>query len=114
MANLAMKVLKWMGKGNVGISSATMAAIACSLDRPIYGSHFGKPHDPSDLRRCMLLVDEIPEIRDHFPAIAEKCPALSPVLEKWDELIACLRSEIASGTGRAPKTYAMMEEIQGD
>jgi hypothetical protein len=62
----------------------------------------------------MLLVDEIPEIRDHFPAIAEKCPALSPVLEKWDDLIACLRSEIASGTGRAPKTYAMMDEIQGE
>lgn len=66
MSNLAMKVLQWQATGDVGVSSATMASIALGLDKPFYGSHFGAPHDPSDMLRCMKLLEAIQEIRDHF------------------------------------------------
>lgn len=33
MSDLAMKVLKWQSTGDVGISSATLASIACGLKR---------------------------------------------------------------------------------
>ena len=37
MSDLAMKVLKWQSTGDVGISSATLASIACGLKKNIYG-----------------------------------------------------------------------------
>ncbi len=64
MSDLAMKVLKWQSTGDVGISSATLASIACGLKKNIYGHHFGAPHDAADFRRCVALVEQIPEIRD--------------------------------------------------
>lgn len=36
MSDLAMKVLKWQSTGDVGISSATLASIACGLKKNIY------------------------------------------------------------------------------
>ena len=58
MSDLAMKVLKWQSTGDVGISSATLASIACGLKKNIYGHHFGAPHDAADFRRCVALVDQ--------------------------------------------------------
>ncbi|MBY4887762.1 hypothetical protein K5Y32_07420 [Pantoea sp. DY-15] len=110
MSDLAMKVFQWQAKGSVGVSSATMASIAMGMDKNFYHSHFCPPWDPSDLTRCMKLVDFIPEIRDHFPAIAEKCPKFAPILNHWDELTAMVRREWAAGD-RAPETYARMKEL---
>lgn len=113
MSELAMKVIKWQTKGEVGISSATMAAIALGLNKPFYGSYFREPSDPADLRRCMILVDTIPEIRDHFPAIAKKVKTFAPILDNWDKLISLLKKEMASGN-RAPETYAAMKALRID
>ncbi len=55
MSDLAMKILKWQSTGDVGISSATLASIACGLKKNIYGHHFGAPHDAADFRRCVAL-----------------------------------------------------------
>ena len=67
MADLAMKVLQWQTKGSVGVSSATMASIALGLEKNFYSGRFDAPRDPADLRRCMILVEDIPEVRDSFP-----------------------------------------------
>ncbi len=37
MSDLAMKVLKWQSTGDVGISSATLASIACGLKKNCSG-----------------------------------------------------------------------------
>ncbi len=60
MSELAMKVLQWQSTGNVGVSSATMASIALGMKKNFYGSYFSPPSDPSDLHRCMKLVQCIP------------------------------------------------------
>lgn len=106
--NLAFKVLKWQSEFRVGISSATMASIACGLESNFYGSQFNPPLDPEDLRRCMDLVNEIPEIRGYFPIIAAKVSEFGPILKYWDELVSMLRDEMATGSGRAPRTYDFM------
>ena len=113
MSDLAMKVMQWQAKGHVGVSSATMASIALGLKRNIYGSRFDAPSDPSDLKRCMLLVEEIPEIKDAFPAIAEECKQFAPIIDEWDSLISLLKKEISLDTGRAPETYKRMKELLG-
>lgn len=110
---LAMKVIKWQSDGRVGVSSATMASIALGLKKPFYGDYFNPPWDPADLTRCMKLVEAIPEIRDHFPVIAEICPKFAPILAHWDELIAMVKREWAAGN-RAPETYARMKQLLGE
>lgn len=113
MSDLAMKVLEWQANSDVGVSSATMASIAIGMQKPVYGSYFSPPWDPADLTRCMKLVEFIPEIRDHFPAIAEQCPRFAPILNHWDELIAMVKRERAAGDS-APETYARMKELLGE
>ncbi|EBH8908926.1 hypothetical protein [Salmonella enterica] len=114
MSDLAMKVLKWQTKGHVGISSATMAAIALGLEKNFYHGLFDAPRDPADLRRCMMLVDEIPEIKDSFPLIAKKVKRFSPILREWDSLIALLKFELKRPDKRAPKTYKWIKELLSD
>ncbi|EBK2630087.1 hypothetical protein VL83_13880 [Salmonella enterica subsp. enterica serovar Montevideo] len=114
MSDLAMKVLKWQTKGHVGISSATMASIALGLEKNFYHGRFDAPSDPADLRRCMMLVDEIPEIKDSFPLIAKKVKRFSPILREWDSLIALLKFEIKRPDKRAPKTYKWIKELLSD
>ncbi|MEQ6653087.1 hypothetical protein ODX32_02580 [Salmonella enterica subsp. enterica serovar Typhimurium] len=114
MSDLAMKVLKWQTKGHVGISSATMASIALGLENNFYHGRFDAPSDPADLRRCMMLVDEIPEIKDSFPLIAKKVKRFSPILREWDSLIALLKLELKRPDKRAPKTYKWIKELLSD
>lgn len=114
MSDLAMKVLKWQTTGNVGVSSATMASIALGLEKPFYGSGFGAPHDPSDMLRCMKLLEAIPEIRDYFPVIAERVPAFKGIIEQWDELVEVMNRECVGDNWRAPDAYNLIKKLRGD
>ena len=114
ISSLAMKVIQWQTKGRVGISSATMAAIALGLNNSFYGRHFSPPSDPADLSRCMFLVDEIPEIRDYFPTIAERVPRFAGIIANWDEITTLLINERKRQDNRAPKTFALMKKILGE
>jgi len=114
MSDLAMKVLQWQATGNVGVSSATMASIALGLDKPFYGGHFGAPHDPSDMLRCMKLLEAIPEIRDHFPAIAKRVPTFKGIIEQWDALVEVMNRECVGERWRAPDAYKLIQKLRGD
>lgn len=111
MSSLAMKVLEWQAKGRVGISSATMASIALGMEKNFYHGRFDAPSDPADLRRCMLLVEEIPEIKDSFPEIAKRVKRFAPILREWDHLVSLLKEELKRPDKRAPETYALMKEL---
>lgn len=114
MSDLAMKVLQWQTKGNVGVSSATMASIALGLDEPFYGSRFDAPHDPSDMLRCIKLLEAIPEIRDHFPVIAKRVPAFTGIIDQWDALVEVMNRECVGDRWRAPDSYALIKKLRGD
>ncbi len=114
MSDLAMKVLKWQSTGDVGISSATLASIACGLKKNIYGHHFGAPHDAADFRRCVALVEQIPEIRDSFDKVAKRVPAFKGILNEWDSLVALLKSEMKTYGNKAPETYRRISDLRKD
>jgi hypothetical protein len=102
-------VLRWFAYGEVGLSSKTMALVACGAGLP---EHWCYPLDPADLRRCMLLVDEIPGIRAAFPRIATISPEWAKIIEHWDDLVANLRAEMAvPEASSAPRTYAKMRTL---
>jgi len=75
----------WLLSGNCGISSETMLAIALGVDE--VGYRAGAPYDYGDFFRCYRLVQQVPEIREHFPRIAAAVPEFAGVLRCWDELV---------------------------
>ena len=101
------RILLWLATGETGISSKTMAfcAIETNYEK---GCH---PYDPADLRRCMLLVEQIPEIKDYFPKIAKLSDTWGRIIDNWDTLIDTLKTEMESGDS-APVTYKMLQKIR--
>lgn len=101
------KLAQWLSGDDTGLSSRHMAAVAAGLS----GSGY-HPLDGSDLGRCIRLVQNVPEIREAFPAIAASGPKWSVIIAHWDELVAVYEDE---RQGRdlfsAPKTHALMNSL---
>lgn len=109
------KLLTWLATGRTGASSKSMACAAAGLDQGEYGGDF--PYDPSDLNRCLLLLDAVPEVRQHFDKIAAISTPWSKFISRWDEIEKCFLDEAGfdwSKSNSAPKTYDLMKEIRDD
>lgn len=108
--SLEWKVLNWLANGKTGVSSKCMAYTACGVEPKDNWT----PSDPADLNRCLLLLEQVPEIRAHFPAIREVSERWSWIIDAWDELEASFIDEVGrnwSKSDSAPKTYALMKRI---
>jgi hypothetical protein len=103
----------WLIRGEVGISSQTLLfAITGIRGR---SDDYCIPADPDDFRRCYLLLQAFPELRRQLPKVAETFPAWAKLVAHWDQIQALLISEvgdIATAQGVAPKTYALMKELE--
>lgn len=101
------KLIEWFAGDDTGLSSKHMAAVAAGVAGN--GNH---PLDPSDLGRCIRLVENVPEVRDAFPAIRASGPKWATVITHWDELVALYAQE---SLGRryftASKTYERMKAL---
>ena len=102
----------WLAVGERGLSSEAIALTTLGL-KPT-GFRASWPHDPADLRRCLLLLQEVPETREKgLLVLAERCSRWAALVKVWDRLSETLRSEIGESLperGSAPKTYALMRE----
>jgi hypothetical protein len=67
------------------------------------------PADPSDLGRCIRLLEIMPEWKPRMKEMGLVSLEWRVLAEHWDELEALYNEEFA--TGRAPKTYDRMREL---
>lgn len=113
------RLLQWLLNGETGMSSKEI--VRAYHDLPprwhLYGARRDYPLDPADFRRCLLLLEAVPEIREQaFQRLAEE-PAPSPwpaLVARWDEIAAVFLEEWGPDrpkNGRAPLTYKLMREI---
>ncbi len=103
------KVLHWLGNGHVGMSSKAMAFAAAGIKSD--GSY---PLDPDDLNRCILLLRDIPEIRQHMDKVSALNKTWAKLVEHWEEMEMCFLNEAGlcwSKAKSAPKTYKLMQSI---
>ena len=110
------KIFAWLARGEVGISSRAMALTTAGVNlKRLPGWWSPWPHDPDDLRRCVLLVDLIPETREQGIAVlAQRYPEWKALAENWDDLVATLRREIGDElqpVGSAKETYDKMDAL---
>jgi hypothetical protein len=103
------KILCWLGTGRVGASSKAMALAAAEMPNDL--SH---PYDPDDLNRCLLLLEAVPEIRDHMGRVAAMSETWRKIVERWDDVEKCFIEEVGfnwENGHSAPKTYELMKSL---
>lgn len=109
-------LVDWLARGERGISSEAIVTHCLGVDctkRHVWWSNH--PLDPADLRRCLLLLDTVPEARAELHRIASVSRAWRSLYENWDELESLLREEIGEDlpfrNWSAPRTYSRMREL---
>lgn len=106
-------VVDWLANGQVGVSSRCMA-MWLGFGKRTQDEFGGYPHDPDDLDRCLKLLHRAPGLRERLPNMAELNKTWSALVARWDEIEASHLNEVGLGwtkARRAPKTYALMQEV---
>lgn len=103
------KYIEWLIGSDTGVSSTT---IMCTHLKIKHRWGIDAPYDPSDFGRCYRLLEQFPELRKSFPKVARKVKSFRGILKHWDELCELYRTELAEGTGKAPRLYARIKELR--
>lgn len=86
----------WLATGARGISSEAIVSHLTGV--PISGRlGLREPCDPSDFRRCELLLRAVPLARLALPAMRTVSPIWGQLVDHWDELVDLIEEE-APGT----------------
>lgn len=105
---------EWRLNGEHGISSEAIA------DRLQYGETSmvwrgsNYPRDPSDFRRCELLLRRAPSMRAGLPLMADQGPEWAALVKNWEAIAQMIESEVPGAfDGRPPyalayRSYAYM------
>lgn len=102
----------WLARGERGLSSESIVEAVTGERIGQYERGVNHPHDPGDLRRCILLIEHVPLVGLVFKdAMRGKSPEWKALVAAWDDLVALFQEEQAENTGRAPRTYALMQEL---
>lgn len=114
---------EWLLNGERGLSSETIVQHLTGLPLLAKDTWGGiqniYPHDPADLRRCLLLLEAVPELKADFARMAELSEKWIRLVENWAQLEK-LFVEDAGPDWRtresqwvAKRTYARMKELNG-
>ena len=68
---MANRIAEWQISGERGLSSDAVVAEYTMGKANLLIDH---PHDPDDLRRCVLLFERVPELKAWINQLAEKSP----------------------------------------
>ena len=104
----------WLATGERGISSEAIVTHLTGIPVGQWGGS-DHPHDPSDFRRCQLLLNHVPLARLAFSEMRSKSPEWDRLVDAWDDIHAMSESEVPGylegRNGEAPKTYRLMRRV---
>lgn len=106
------KAMFWLVNSRAGLSSKCMLATIIN-GGPVLGGRDAKfhPHDPSDLQRCITLLDAAPELRDHLIVMQEVSNEWDVLIQHWNDLEATFKAELLVNPNKAPLTLKFMREL---
>jgi len=114
-AELSDDVIRWLAIGHRGASSNAMLVHLAGYvpnGAEVDFDPASHPHDPDDLNRCRLLLDQVPEIAPRLGNMAAVSPAWAGLVSHWNELCSTMDKETRGGRrGRAEATYALMRRL---
>lgn len=111
-------IKQWLAYGERGQSSDAMAH-ALWADRPrgwiVSHEPTAYPSDPDDLRRCLLLLDMVPELVPRMPLMAEVSPEWAALVGQWAAITAQFHFEAGpdwrTEPKDAPRTFKIMSTV---
>lgn len=106
MNQMQKQIIKWLANGETGLSSKTMAFV---IGFGVVPKRVSYPHDPSDLRRCMQLLDIAPEMCLYLDKMSEIHPVWAEIVNNWEELESVYHAEISQK--QMPKTYELLQKF---
>lgn len=106
---------RWLAIGERGASSDAMF-LALTDIAPIDAKSdpLAHPYDPDDLRRCRLLLDQVPELADKLEKLSTISPVWARIGTEWESLCRIMDEESPdwrNGGGKAPRTYQLIKNI---
>lgn len=115
-----MGLYQWLTSDDTGLSSMHMARVlaeCCGQNHGVpgpamYEDPFAAPSDPSDLGRCLRLLEAVPQLVPHLGEMSKRSPLWAAYIAKWPEMVALYKEEYP--TGSAPKLYDLMHSIQDE
>ena len=108
------RLLGWYCTGERGLSSEAIARTAAG--HPLgNGKDRRVPYDAADLRRCLLLLREVPEAFEHgVLVLAAKYDNWAVLASNWTQLERTLIGEIGQELNlrvKTPRTYKLMRSL---
>lgn len=103
----ARRVLEWIASEDTGMSSEAIAYHMLGMYSE--GSH---PHDPSDLGRCLRLLELFPAWKPRIREMATYSRNWAALSARWEELAVIMDDEVGidwSKGHNAPRTYEAMQ-----
>ena len=116
MSHLSQETLSqamhWLVNGSTGLSSKCLLATIIH-GQPIQGGWNATfhPRDPSDLKRCISLLDAAPEIRKHLHVMQKVSKEWNVLIKHWADLEATFKEELQVNPNKAPLTLKFMREL---
>ena len=107
------QILEWIGKGDFCPSSLVMAVAVTGAGCRIKNY----PAVPQEFTRCLRLLDEIPETRQHMDRVAKISKPWRKLVHRWGQIEKTVRDEVGIDWSKgisAPRTYLLMKEVLGD
>jgi len=109
------KILNWLATGETGISSKAIAFKMAGIENDCKWNTI--PHDPDDFKRCLKLVNLIPEIRQRLDEMRSVSIKWNVLIENWKQVEDSFMDEVPEwltndfSQKRATKTYELMNKI---
>lgn len=107
------QAMHWLLNGSTGMSSECILATIVN-DGPVTSTSMYAtfhPQDPGDFKRCVGLLNAVPEFRNRLHVMKSVSKQWSYLVDHWDEIEKQMLDEIANPDrrGMAPKTYDLMK-----
>jgi hypothetical protein len=103
--------VEWLAHGERGTSSNAIFTHMTGMDALRGRNNWTHPNDPDDLRRCLLLLEAVPEFKPHMHRMAEVSAAWAALASHWDEIVALYEADIKATPGWARNCYARMDAL---
>lgn len=108
--------IQWLASGERGSSSNAIFARLTGFATEERGYRDGSPvpRDPADLRRCRLLLEQVPALAPEFRKRMGRVKNWKALVAAWDVLCKLMDEETPdwrNGSGRAEKTYSLMKSL---
>lgn len=118
MDGLSAAAQEWLLAGEHGLSACAIFWRLTGTKPPILRGDrgFAHPHDPDDLRRCMLLLEQVPELSGRIGEMRGASRHWDALIPGWETLCGSMAAEIPNWRepprgSAAKRTYLAMKAV---